>query len=467
MAKKKKKKIIRYRRSLQINIGMVIFALIFLYMAFYVYQYMTRNKVQPYEVVEGSIVSDRSFTGLILRSETVGYAAQSGYINYYVREGKRAAVGTNIYSLDETGQVARLLEENAQSQNLLSDQDLSNIKRALSSFSLSYSDENFDQIYDAKYSLDSMVLEYANFNSLNMDELLVQQLGGNFSQIKSSVSGVVSYSVDGYEGMDPTAVTAGDFDRSGYSRAITHAGDLIEQGTAVYKIVTDDNWSLLFPLTENDVAELGTAESLQVRFPGKDFTTTGTYSMITGADGKPYGKLDFTKYMVQFLSDRYLDFQVIMDVAQGLKIPVSSVTQKNFYLVPVTYLTTGGDSDEEGFLKEIYTENGTLVEFVPATVYYSTDEFYYIDTDEDEEIHAGDYLVKPESSDRFQIGQTASLQGVYNINRGYSVFKQIEILAQNNEFYTVRKGTSYGLSVYDHIVLDASSVDGEGELIYQ
>ncbi len=467
MARKKKKKIIKYRRPLQLNIGMVIFALIFLYMAFYVYQYITRNKVQPYEVVEGSIVSDRSFTGLILRSETVEYAAQSGYINYYVREGRRAAVGTNIYSLDETGQAARMLEENALSQELLSEQDLANIKRALSSFSLSYSDENFDQVYDAKYSLDSMVLEYSNFNSLNMDEVLVQQLGGNFSQVKSGVSGVISYSIDGFEDLEPAAVTAAAFDESSYSRAITHAGDLIEQGTPVYKIITDDNWSLLFPLSDTDVAELGTSESLQVRFPGENFTTTGAYSMITGADGKPYGKLDFSKYMIQFLSDRYVDFQVIMEVAQGLKIPVSSVTQKNFYLVPVSYLTTGGDSDEEGFLKEIYTENGTLVEFIPTTVYYSTDEFYYIDTGEDEEIRAGDYLVKPESTDRFQIGQTASLQGVYNINRGYSVFKQIEILAQNNEFYTVRKGTSYGLSVYDHIVLDASTVEGEGELIYQ
>ena len=65
------------------------------------------------------------------------------------------------------------------------------------------------------------------------------------------------------------------------------------------------------------------------------------------------------------------------------------------------------------------------------------------------------------------MGATASLQGVYNINRGYAVFKQIEILEENGEFYTIKENTSYGLNVYDHIVLDASAVDAEGALIYQ
>ena len=172
--------------------------------------------------------------------------------------------------------------------------------------------------------------------------------------------------------------------------------------------------------------------------------------------------------MIQLESVRYLDFEVMTSVEEGLKIPVSSVTSKNFYLVPVDFLEQGGDSDDSGFLKEVYTESGTSVEFTPVTIYYSTEEYYYIDTAEDEPIHAGDYLVKPgSSSERYQVGATASLQGVYNINRGYAVFKQIEILEENGEFYTIKENTSYGLNVYDHIVLDASAVDAEGALIYQ
>ena len=171
--------------------------------------------------------------------------------------------------------------------------------------------------------------------------------------------------------------------------------------------------------------------------------------------------------MVEFVSDRYIDFEILSDKVSGLKIPVSAITKKDFYLIPIEYLAQGGDSSETGFFKETYGETGTSAVFIPTTLYYATDEFYYIDSAEDGTFTAGDYIVKPNSTDRYQIGQTASLEGVYNINKGYSVFKQIEVLDSNDEYCTVKKNMKYGLSVYDHIVLDASIIEKEGVLIYQ
>lgn len=46
------------------------------------------------------------------------------------------------------------------------------------------------------------------------------------------------------------------------------------------------------------------------------------------------------------------------------------------------------------------------------------------------------------------------------------MFKRIEKLSGNGEYFTIAKGTDYGLSVYDHIVLDASMVN-EGMIIYE
>ena len=87
--KKKNKKVIRYRRPLNINVGMIIFALIFAYMAFYVYTYVRREKIEFYEVPEGSIVNDQRHTGIAFRTETVKYTEQAGNINFYLREGKK------------------------------------------------------------------------------------------------------------------------------------------------------------------------------------------------------------------------------------------------------------------------------------------------------------------------------------------------------------------------------------------
>jgi hypothetical protein len=65
---------------------MLIFAMIFIYLVFTVYSYMTKEKIQFYEVTDGSIVDDKSYTGIILRQETTQYADSAGAINYYVRE---------------------------------------------------------------------------------------------------------------------------------------------------------------------------------------------------------------------------------------------------------------------------------------------------------------------------------------------------------------------------------------------
>ena len=51
--------------------------------------------------------------------------------------------------------------------------------------------------------------------------------------------------------------------------------------------------------------------------------------------------------------------------------------------------------------------------------------------------------------------------GVYNVNKGYAVFKQINILYQNEEYSIVETGTAYGITVYDHIALEGDSIKEE------
>lgn len=506
MGSQKKKtgnhKIVPYRRPKNLNVGMIIFAIIFVYMSFSVYTYLKREKVQVYEVVEGGIVNEKVYTGLILREESTKYTDRAGYINYYTREGKRAGVGTCIYSIDEMGSVAGFLAEHPEVSAALSEENLMDLKKQLTSYSLSYTDENFRSVYDRKYALEARVLEYANFNTLDsLDELMARE-GVNFHQVISDKAGVVSYAVDSYEDLEPSQISEELFDQAAYSVSLNRfkSGEMLPPNSPVCKIVTSDDWSVIFPMGEEDIVTYGQAASLQVIFSGADLQAEGDFSTIIGKDGKTYGKLDFQEYMVQFLSERFVSFEIVSEQVTGLKIPVSAVTEKTFYLVPLDYLAKGGDKKgtDTGFMKEVYSEQGTSVVFVPATIYYSTEEYYYIDLQECE-INAGDFLVKPtgqniaeediapdaagetmeethedasqaaraaEREGRFQVSASASLQGVYNINKGYTIFKQIEVLASNDEYYTIQKGVRYGLAVYDHIVLDASTVE-EGKQIYQ
>ena len=51
--KKKKKKIIKYRKPLSVNIGFIVFFAIFAYILIYMAMYFTRDRVSIYEVVYG------------------------------------------------------------------------------------------------------------------------------------------------------------------------------------------------------------------------------------------------------------------------------------------------------------------------------------------------------------------------------------------------------------------------------
>ena len=61
-------KIQKYRRPLNINVGMVIFAVIFVYVCICISMYFKDNHIKPYEVREGSLASENLYTGSRIRA---------------------------------------------------------------------------------------------------------------------------------------------------------------------------------------------------------------------------------------------------------------------------------------------------------------------------------------------------------------------------------------------------------------
>ena len=103
-------------------------------------------------------------------------------------------------------------------------------------------------------------------------------------------------------------------------------------------------------------------------------------------------------------------------------------------------------------------ENGDISSEVLEVEIYNYDsesKEYYLDSSV---LNAGDILTKKEGQETFTVSKRATLIGVYNMNKGYADFKQINILYQNDEYAIVKSNTRYGLSVYDYIVLDAEAV---------
>ena len=64
----------------------------------------------------------------------------------------------------------------------------------------------------------------------------------------------------------------------------------------------------------------------------------------------------------------------------------------------------------------------------------------------------GDYIIMPGTEKKYEISDDVkeTVQGVYNINKGYAVFREVNIVDQNEEFCIVNPENAYGLSAILH-----------------
>ena len=457
--------ITKYRRPLNLNIGMLIFASIFVYVTVCVFMYFRTDHIVGYSVKEGSLSSNSIFRGIALRTEEVVTGNDAGYINYFAREGERVAMGNLVYSVDETGRLSDYIHTSESGENSLSDEDLAELKTEIISFINRFDRTEFSDVYNFKYSVEGTVLKLSNYNILENVNALNDASGNSFINLRyAPKSGIVIYSIDGYEELKLEDMTEELFDQYEYEKKHLVNNDLIASGDPVYKLSTNEDWSIVIQVDEELAEELLEKEYVEVKFLKNQYTSWGEVASYTNEAGDTFVSLTFTNSMITFCTDRFIDIELLLEDEKGLKIPNSAIVQKEFFIVPREYLTKGGNSGNDGVLLETYDENGNAItEFVATTIYDATDTEYYLD---DSVLRSGNYIVKPESTEKYVINKTGSLTGVYNINKGYADFKQVNVLYENEEYSIVKSNTVYGLNVYDYIVLDASTVN-DNEFIYE
>ena len=446
------------------RIELLIFGAITIYIIVLVFLYFGSEPIKGYEVQLGSLSVSKMYTGIAIRKEETFTTSSTGYINYYIREGERVSTRDSVYSIDESGKMATLLNSGELGENKYSDEELDDFRTALIQYDREFSDRFFDSIYDFKYDLEGDVIKLVNLNMYeNMESLNKSNAGSMVSLYNTGKTGYVVYSTDGYEDLVPEQITSDIFDQAAYEKKRINNNDLVEANSVVGKIITDENWSLVIPVDKDRAAELEEAEYIFIKFV-KTQESSWAKVVIHHLESGDYAELVLNNSCVSFCKDRFVDIELSIDNKQGLKVPNSSIVEKDFFVIPAEYMTKGGPSGNLGVLKESFDENGEVIyKFTETTIYSSTEDEYYVD---DMNLSIGDYIKKDNSNDKIAVSKTEKLIGVYNMNKGFADFKQITILAQNDEYAIVNSNTNYGLTVYDRIVLDAESVRNE-EFVYK
>jgi len=435
------------------------------YFIFMFVNFRKQEKISFYEVEEGSIVKERSYEGIILRSETVKTAEASGYINFYIADSDKVSMNSRVYSIDENGDLKKYLQNHSEDLQQLSSDKLKSLHQEFINESRSFDRNNFNKAYIFKEELEADMAGLTDNDLLSRMSEEIKTAGIRYSDYRTDRTGTVSYFIDGFESKDRSDIKAEDFDRSKYSSTRLKSNDLVSAGTPVYKLVTDENWEIIFPLTEEDIAELSDKTTLKINFKNYGIETTANFEMFKTVEGVSMGSLKLNKYMVRLLNDRFISFEIETNNVSGLKIPEKSITSKDFYKVPLT-LKKKDERGNTGVYKASVGDEGTSYTFIIVESYSEDDSYCYINLTESGDIQPGDYIGDPENTSvNYRIEDVKSLPGAYNINKGYAVFKQIEELERANGYCIVKKNTSYGLAVYDHIILDATTVE-EGQVLY-
>lgn len=445
------------RRGFNLNVSLVIFAGILFYLISQVFTIMTSKKTDVYEVRTGSLADDLITRGIAVREEKIVESGYTGIINFYNKETERLGYGALAYTIDEKGLLQEYLSKYADLEKYYTESILTEFRQDAIDFTADFDRTNFQTIYDYKNSIQSASLKITNRSVL---ESIQDMSSADIHTCYSEVTGDIVYAVDGYENKTADTIRKEDFNESAYKKKEVANNQQVREGDPIFRVCDNETWSVVIRVdTPEQALALEKEGNIKIKFLKNGLESWASVSSRVDEAGDCFVTLTFTNSMVTFCTDRFIDVEVVTNKKTGLKVPNSSITTGEFFLIPKDFLTTGTEG-RKGVYLQVYssTDAEPTIEFVPTTPYSENEEYYFLDGSV---LKAGEIILKKDSQDQFTLGDVAQLTGVYYINKGYADFREVSILYQNEDFAIVEPHSIYGLMEYDYIVLYANTINPE------
>ncbi|MDE7299780.1 MAG: hypothetical protein K2N94_13310 [Lachnospiraceae bacterium] len=457
------RKVVKLKKRKKINIGTIIFIFILLYLAGSIIYSKSKTPISICEVQEENLSRELTVTGVITRQEQLCYAQKEGYVHYYLQDGRRIKKDSTVYSIDGNRAVYDTLGYNG--EITFEPEDMAEMKRVLSNFGNLYSGAAFDTVYSLKEELTAAVNEMADRQLLdNMQEFVASTgVTSSFQFVQADCTGMISYTSDSLDGLTVETVNSASFDQTNFTSASLVSSGVYAKNAPVYKVITSDEWQIVCPLTPEQYTSFYEKTRMKFQLEKDGFTFTAPVE-FSQRGSEYYMIIQMTKYGANYRRERFLTLDIIISEETGLKIPSSAVINKDFYLVPPEYFTVGGDSNDNGLTIVTYNAQTGQPEYVfqKTDIYYQDEEYAYVNKSD---FSSGTMIYSASSGESMPLAMIGTLTGAYNVNRGYAIFRRIELLEAGSDYIIIRKGTPSGLSVYDHIALNAENVQ-ENSIIY-
>lgn len=448
------------------NIGMFLFFIILIYVCVCFYLGLQNEQIVGYQVKAGVLSENRQYTGIALREEHCVNSQDSGYINYLIRENERVGYNNLVYCIDETGKISDLISKDPTQDNSLSSEELNSIKQDIISFTRSFDETCFSDATIFTNKLNNTIHQIENRKILdNMSNLNSLHVNDIVDYCKAKSTGIVLFYQDGYENFIASDLNPDDFNVEKYERKTILNDDLVTEGDFAYKYINNENWSIAICVPNEDSYRILKNEYVEVKFLDDAVSSWAKVSFVNSYEESTLIELSFTNSMVSYAKDRFIKVELVLEEDEGLKIPISSIVEKEFYLIDSDFVFKDPETSDYYVIRNELDSEGNTTKKVYITVLKEDTEenVCYVDKTS---ITYGAALLKEYApvgasvTETFVVGglRVGTLPGVYCINKGYCDFKRIIIKYQDDEYAIISNNASFGLREYDYIALDADKV---------
>ena len=440
--------------------GTIIYIVIFVYLIIRVLISMQNVSLSIYEVQNSYIDTNINATALIVREEKLVNADSSGYVSYYVRDGERIGKNKTVYTVDETGSIYDKIKDQDEESLSMSKEGLEEVRTRISNYENYFDYSDYSEVYNFRYDIENAVLELTNEAFIEQLTSLDGQEGNlsTYKKVSTKETGIITYYQDGYENFDINNFKAEDVNKSNYKKTTLKTGEIINAGDPVYKLVTSENWNLVVPIQESQTFYFNDKSIARININNSSKDVKCPFE-IREVDGEFFLILSLDKQMVNYINERYIDIVILLDQNNGLKIPNTSIAEKEVYKVPIEFLTTGSNSSGQTCINlKKFDENGdvTLKQIQPD-IYQKNEKYCYLDPND---FSIEDVIVNPVTNETLAVANMTreNIKGVYCVNQGFATFRIVDISYKDDEYTVVNADVDYSISWYDRIILDQSVV---------
>ena len=114
-----------------LNIGIILFGAILIYIIVCIFIYATTTHISTCQVTAGPLARNQTYTAIAIREETLVTANNEGYVNYYALEGRKVRKAGAVYSLSQT-------PPRTTGETKLSEESLNGVKSLVAQFANSF-----------------------------------------------------------------------------------------------------------------------------------------------------------------------------------------------------------------------------------------------------------------------------------------------------------------------------------------